>query len=187
MHFTSITLASSLALLASAVPHQGHGYSHQHSHLAPRSETFALKVTNNCATQKTFGLFQITGDFQMIQKSQPMPIPSGGSNTMQAPYRDLGMRLSATADQGPDAQWDAQALFEFGWGEYMGAEGTAYDLSFMEGCDPDIGILVTPDNSKCSPKSCYPDSCSASDAWTNENQIDDGSPADTVCYEVSKV
>ena len=66
-------------------------------------------------------------------------------------------------------------------------DGTAYDLSVMEGSDADIGIGVYPiGNGKGSgkhyeSKTCFPWHCPL-DYWTNPDQVKNGSPANTVCY-----
>ena len=104
-----------------------------------------------------------------------------------APFRDLGMRLSGHTEWGTDRQWDAQALFEFGYAEYMGKSGTAYDLSVMKGSDADVGIGAYPlrdgkGSGNCKSKSCFPWSCPMDQGWTDESQWQQGSPADTVCY-----
>jgi hypothetical protein len=179
MQFTTALLASSLALMAHAVPF----HEHNHMHLHERSVgKFPIHITNNCGSDKEFALFQITPDFQMNQMSPNRKICNGETHTIHAPFTALGLRLSGNADWPIANQWNAQGLAEFGYSEYNGQTGTAYDLSFMDGSPTDIGISITPENDQCEPKSCYPDNCSASDAWTNEDQVDDGSPADTVCY-----
>ncbi|KAF2717574.1 hypothetical protein K431DRAFT_209877, partial [Polychaeton citri CBS 116435] len=147
------------------------------------AQVFNLTVENNCDVAKTFGLYQIAQpSFQMIQKSDPVVIEPKGTSVISAPFTELGMRLSATADQGTAAQWLSQPLFEFGYSEYNGLTGTAYDLSVMEGSDA-TGLAAYPDCETCESKICFAEGCSKAQAWTHENQVADGSPADTVCYE----
>ena len=92
------------------------------------------------------------------------------------------MRLSGHAEWGTGGQWSPQALFEFGYSEYAGQKGTAYDLSVMEGSDGNIGIGAYPHNKKCPSKTCFPWDCPADQGWTSPGQTSIGSPADTVCY-----
>jgi len=94
-------------------------------------------------------------------------------------------KSDGTADQGCAAQWNPQALFEFGYSEYAGQSGTAYDLSLMQGSDPSIGLSVNPlgGGPSCPSKSCSPTNCPPGQGWTNPDQVDEGSPGDTVCYQ----
>ncbi|KAK4555209.1 hypothetical protein LTR86_007505 [Recurvomyces mirabilis] len=186
MHaFTVAALA--FASLAVAAPHT-HGHSHNHARaVAPASEpekrddsTFELMVHNNCAEDKTFGLYQINSAFQMSQMSETETVPAGTNSTISAPFSALGMRLSATADKGTAAQWEAQTLFEFGYSAYNGMTGTAYDLSVMQGSTE--GIAAYPENTQCESKVCSSLGCALAEAWTDATQVADGSPADTVCY-----
>jgi hypothetical protein len=118
----------------------------------------------------------------MIQKSKPVNIHSGHKHTIHAPFKATGMRLSGHAEWGTAGQWSPQALFEFGYSEYAGQKGTAYDLSVMEGSDADIGIGVYPHDKNCPSKTCFPWDCPADQGWTSPGQTSLGSPADTVCY-----
>ena len=111
--------------------------------------------------------------------TQSTSIAAGSKGTIAAPYSGIGMRLSATAGDGAAAQWSAQALFEFGYSEYNGIAGSAYDLSVMGG---DVGLAVYPENTECPSKKCTPSDCAPDQGWTNADQVEDGSPADTVCY-----
>lgn len=181
MHFAGLIFTSSLALAVSAIPHAGHGHNHMAAH-SKRDDTFKIHVLNNCADDKTFGIFQIDSSFNMVEKTSPVSIKAGMARAIDAPYSELGLRLSATADQGCDAQWDPQALFEFGYSDYNGQGGTAYDLSVMEGSDPSIGLAVYPHQSECPDKKCSPSDCPAGQGWTNPDQVNAGSPGDTVCY-----
>ena len=71
-----------------------------------------------------------------------------------------------------------------GYSEYDGQTGTAYDLSVMEGSDPSIGIAVQPlAGASCPDKTCLPWDCPPGQGWTNPDQVDAGSPGDTVCYQ----
>ncbi|KAK4617148.1 uncharacterized protein CLAFUR5_05275 [Fulvia fulva] len=152
------------------------------------AETFKLHVYNNCSFPKSVAIYQITSDFQMLEKSKPTSLKAKtGKTVIEAPYKALGMRLSGHAEWGTAGQWKTQALFEFGYGEYMGAKGTAYNLSVMEGSDADIGIGGYPiangkGSGTCTSKTCFPWDCPLDQGWTNPDQTEDGSPADTVCY-----
>lgn len=189
MRAQSLPLVLSLALAATAVPFDGAHHRHQHrnptpvAELAPRSSSsaddFDIIVTNNCGSTLSFGVFQVSSTFSMNTITQPVEIASGDNGTISAPYSGIGMRLSGTADQGAAAQWGAQALFEFGYSAFNGIDGTAYDLSVMGG---DVGLAVYPANTQCPSKLCASTSCAPDQGWTNPNQVDDGSPADTVCY-----
>ncbi|KAK5135601.1 hypothetical protein LTR08_005081 [Meristemomyces frigidus] len=158
--------------------------------LSPRDgpETFQLRVWNNCKFVKEVALYQITGDFQMLQKSRPTNIQPGKRVIMNAPYKAAGMRLSGHAEWGVAGQWKPQALFEFGYSTYAGTDGTAYDLSVMQGSDGDIGIGAYPSangrgSQSCPAKTCFPWHCPHNQGWTNRDQVNIGSPADTVCYK----
>lgn len=173
--YTAAWLISSLfALTATASP------------IAQRDskDTFNIEITNQCSSTKQFGLYKIDGSFQMSEMSNTVTISSNGTQTIQAPYKEIGMRLSGNADWGSAGQWKPQALFEFGYSEFSGQAGTAYDLSLMDGCDKDIGLAAYPDTDSedCPSKMCHPGSCDFGQGWTNPDQIKDGSPADTVCY-----
>ena len=145
-------------------------------------ETISIQVHNLCTEDKTFGIFQIAA-YQMQRISMPVLIPRNHHANLTADIKSKGLRLSATAEEDLKAQWRHQALFEFGYSTYKGKEGTAYDISIMEGSSPNIGIQVKPDNSLCATKICSPKNCPPSQGWTNENQTQLGSPADAVCYE----
>lgn len=175
-------LTSLLALTATATP--------INTTLTPRNSenTFNIKLKNNCPFTKQFALYQITANFQMLERSKPLNLAPKKSTNLSAPFKDLGMRLSGHAEWGVAGQWKAQALFEFGYSQYAGQEGTAYDLSVMEGSDGDIGVGVWPvpngkGSGKCPGKICFPWDCKPDQGWTSPGQVDQGSPADTVCYE----
>lgn len=175
-------LLSLFALTATAIPHN-HGL--RHAHQKRDAETFNIEITNNCPSTKQFAIYQITDAFAMLQQCEPVTIDSNCTQTIQAPYKGIGMRLSGQAELGPAGQWAPQALFEFGYSEYNGMEGTAYDLSMMDGCDKAIGLAAYPQPSSedCPDKICKdPSNCDPSQAWTNPGQNAQGSPADTVCY-----
>ena len=178
MRAQSLPLLLSLALSATAVPFAGPHHQHKHLHAA-RDDTFEIDVQNNCGSDLSFGIFQVDSSFNMNAITSPVSIAAGSSGSIAAPYQGIGMRLSATADGGAAAQWNAQALFEFGYSSFNGQDGTAYDLSVMGG---DVGVSVQPDNTACPSKICTPSDCSADQGWTNPDQVDVGSPADTVCY-----
>lgn len=136
--------------------------------------TFNIHVWNNCPFTKQVALYRITSKFEMVQMSTPGDIASKKSKVIKAPYNALGMRLSGHAEWDTDAQWNAQALFEFGYSAYMGQDGTAYNLSVMEGSDGDIGIGAYPvPNGKgsktCPLKTCFP--------WSSLKIV-----ADVSCY-----
>jgi hypothetical protein len=201
MHIKSLALAA-LTVLTTAIPTTKHHTHHPHlqaytevettevasTTLSPRNETFNLVVINRCKWTKQFALYEITSDFQMLQRSTPVNIPTNGQRVIKAPYRATGMRLSGHAEWGTAGQWQPQALFEFGYSEYMGMEGSAYNLSVMEGSDEDVGVRVWPigngkGSGKCQRKTCWPTNCPPDQGWRNPNQVDLGSPADTVCYK----
>lgn len=138
-----------------------------------------ISIQNNCASDLSFGVFSISSSFAMSAIGSSVPIAAGSSGSISAPFSLIGGRLSATADQGTAAQWDAQALFEFGYSSYGGMDGTAYDLSVMGG---NTGVAVYPSNPACPSKVCNPGNCAADQGWTNPDQVNQGSPADTVCY-----
>jgi len=174
-------LTSLVALTATATPIT--------NTLVERSSgnTFNINVWNNCPFTKQFALYQITGSFQMLERSKPVNIAPKKMHTIAAPYKDLGIRLSGHAEWGTAGQWKTQALVEFGYSEYAGKDGTAYNLSVMEGSDGDIGVGVYPipngkGSKQCLSKTCFPWQCPLDQGWTNPDQIKDGSPADTVCY-----
>ncbi|KAK4505122.1 hypothetical protein PRZ48_003085 [Zasmidium cellare] len=183
MYTKGLVLSALLAGLTSAAP------TDEYSALEARdADNFNIHVWNNCPFPKQFALYQITADFQMLQMSKPTNIAPKKSKVIQAPYKALGMRLSGHAEWGTAAQWNHQALFEFGFSSYMGQDGTAYNLSVMEGSDKDIGIGAYPipngkGSKSCPAKTCFPWSCPLDQGWTNPDQVKDGSPADTVCYK----
>ncbi|KAI6890459.1 hypothetical protein KC348_g19290, partial [Hortaea werneckii] len=157
--------------------------------LEARDDTYTLHVHNQCSDTKYFGLFEITSDFQMNSKCEPTEIASGGDAQIAANYKDIGLRLSATANQGPAAQWAPQSLAEFGYSGWSGVEGIAYDVSMMTGSDKKVGVKIEPlDNGngshECEIKVCTEQNgFPLSQCWTNPDQVSDGSPADTVCYK----
>ncbi|KAI7362224.1 hypothetical protein D0869_14890 [Hortaea werneckii] len=202
MFSKTIALAAVLATVGvNAIPHVGHNHQHLHRRhhglqhaardttLEARDDTYTLHVHNQCSDTKYFGLFEITSDFQMNSKCEPTEITSGGDAKISANYKDIGLRLSATADQGAAAQWAPQSLAEFGYSGWSGVEGIAYDVSMMTGCDKKIGVKIEPlDNGngsgECDVKVCTEQNgFPLSQCWTNPDQTSDGSPADTVCYK----
>ncbi|KAK4544765.1 hypothetical protein LTR36_004014 [Oleoguttula mirabilis] len=185
MYTTGLALTTLLALAARATP-----IDLTNTTLKTRAaaETFQLRVWNNCHFVKEVALYQITPAFNMVQKSNPTNIQPGKELIIHAPFKATGMRLSGHAEWGTAGQWKAQALFEFGYSTYAGTEGTAYDLSVMQGSDGNIGIGGYPiPNGKgskyCPSKTCFPWKCDWAQGWTNPDQVNDGSPADTVCYK----
>jgi hypothetical protein len=84
MHLTTLALTSTVALMANAIPHQGHGHAHLHAHQSPvekrdNGNNFKIHVLNNCGDDKTFGIYQITSDFQMLQVTDPVCLPNNVS------------------------------------------------------------------------------------------------------------
>lgn len=203
-------IASLFAISASAVPHAGHEHRHLHHRQATSAtatsvspsetstatpsqapsgsssggDTFMITIDNQCSTDLEFGIFAVSASFAMETMGNTVNIAAGGTGAIAAPFTGIGMRLSGTASQGAAAQWAAQPLFEFGYSEYSGQTGTAYDLSIMEGSVPsNVGLAVVPENGACPAKKCTPTSCPLSQGWTNPDQVNVGSPADTVCYQ----
>jgi hypothetical protein len=162
MYTSSVFLTSLFALMATATPIDN-------TLIQRGSEsTFNINVWNNCPFTKQFAPKQ--------------------THTIVAPYNDIGMRLSGHAEWGTDRQWEHQALFEFGYSQYNGQDGTAYNLSLMTGTDLDIGLGAYPisngnGSDQCPSKTCFPWDCPLAQGWTNPDQTKDGSPADTVCYK----
>jgi hypothetical protein len=199
MYTTYYLLSALLALTATASPVANYHHKHMHAH-SPRStdsspstytssdDTFSIEICNQCSSTKHFGLYQITSAFQMLERMDPLSLPSNTTKSISAPFKDTGMRLSAHAEWGVAKQWDHQALFEFGYSEYDGLVGTAYDVSIMDGSENDVGVAVYPTVDgeacdECPSKTCSPGNCAASQGWTQPDQETNGSPADTVCYK----
>lgn len=155
----------------------------------PRDDdAFQLHVWNNCPWTKQVAIYGVTSNFQMVQYSDPTNIEPGHKHIINAPFHGIGLRLSGHAEWGTDGQWANQALFEFGYSEYEGQTGTAYDVSIMTGSDPDIGLGAYPiangqGSESCKSFSCWPWYCPADQGWTDPGQVSLGSPADTVCYK----
>lgn len=149
------------------------------------TDSFTIFVTNYCPTEKHIGLYQITGfpTMALTSYSPSITIPPQHTAPILAPFHALGMHLSAHAEWPLDRQWEPQALFEFGYAELDGIEGTAYDVSVMEGSDKEMGISVEPRDKRCQSKVCVPGRCKAGDGWTSVEEAHEGSPADTVCYQ----
>lgn len=198
MHALSLVLTSLLALTVSALPLnttttedgfiddsvtalEARAPKH-HKHHKHGKHTFKLHVVNKCPFEKEFAIYTANEDFQMEQKSHAVTIQPGKSHNFHPHFHAKSMRLSGHAEWVTAGQWQAQALFEFGYSSYAGKKGTAYDASIMPGSDVDIGIGIFPFNKKCETKVCWPDNCDPSQGWTNPDQSDLGSPADTVCY-----
>jgi len=178
-----LNLLALLAIGAAATPlHHQHTHKTQDKKIAARqSDTFQLTVKNNCGWTKYAGLYQISPSFDMIQMSDPVEVASGDTITIDAPYYETGMRLSSNANMGTAWQWNGQILFEFGYSSFDTVEGTAYDISMMEGSE--IGMSVVPGTDACETKMCTPDNYPEAQCWTNADQTSSGSPADTTCYE----
>ena len=175
-----VLTAFALALTASALPTNNT----TNSIIEPRGrDAFEIHVWNNCAWTKEFGMYSVTSDFHMVQHGKTANVAPGHEHVFYPSFYDTGMRLTGHAEWGLAGQWNVQALFEFGYSEYDGVQGTAYDLSLMEGSDENIGMGVYPHNDACESKTCWPDNCPPSQGWTNPDQTDLGNPADTVCYQ----
>lgn len=127
-------------------------------------------------------LYQIKDELAMIPWTPPDTIEPGQSIRFEGPFTEKGMRISGQSQWPVEERWNAQASFEFGYSTYYGQEGTAYDLSIMEGSDMEIGLSVHPSNTNCQSKTCKPSDCLPDQGWTSSDQIEDGGPAGTVCY-----
>jgi len=187
MYTAGWLLSSLFALTATALPTTNLA---SRSSGGSNSDTINIEVCNQCDSTKHFGLYQITSAFNMLSHMNPITIPSNGTQTITAPYKQTGMRLSGHAEWGLAGQWKTQALFEFGYSQYGDLDGTAYNLSKMDGSedDEDVGLAVYPTVDgeacdECPSKICTSGNCDLSQAWTDPDQTADGSPADTVCYK----
>jgi hypothetical protein len=175
-----ILLGALLAFTAAATPIP----TSSNNTIAARDTTFNLFVLNKCGWTKSIATYEVTSDFQMIQSSNPQNVAQWETVTIPVDFYSTGMRLSGHAEKGTAWQWNQQALFEWGYSSYNGQDGTAYDLSVMRGGteDENIGIGAWPTDGQCEGKICFPWDCAPSQGWTNPNQWEQGSPADTVCY-----
>ncbi|SMR55787.1 unnamed protein product [Zymoseptoria tritici ST99CH_1E4] len=186
MQLTTILLAT-FAALTTALPTSSLPTTQNLT--ARADDTFEILIINRCKWTKSFALYNIEQpSFTMVERSKPVNIPTNGQHTLRAPFHGLGYRLSGHAEWGTARQWEHQALFEFGFSSYVGVDGTAYNLSVMEGSDKDIGVRVWPigngkGSGQCPRKTCWPDNCPPSQGWTSPDQDKLGSPADTVCYK----
>ncbi|KYG41976.1 hypothetical protein M433DRAFT_147199 [Acidomyces richmondensis BFW] len=138
-------------------------------------DSFNLTIINGCAQTQTVGIYQVTSDFTINMISHPIVLSPGAVGLIQAPFYQTGLRLSAKRNQ-----WVAQTLFEFGYSTWSNLSGTAYDLSVMPGSE--LGISVKPSNPNCPSKTCLLDNCPLDQGWTNPDQVNLGSPANSVCY-----
>jgi hypothetical protein len=188
MHF--LNFAFTVGMLASMVATAPFNTTTIENHLEVRDgNKFKIHVWNNCPWTKQVAIYGVTADFQMVAHSKPTNIKPGKQHIINAPFKGVGLRLSGHAEWGLDGQWQNQALFEFGYSEYMGQTGTSYDLSLMQpGTDLDIGMGVWPiengqGSGSCRSFVCFPWYCPPTEGWTNPDQINLGSPADTVCYK----
>lgn len=188
MHLTLPTaLLSALLTLAIAIPLNTTDY----ALLDPRGgrqPRFKIHLWNNCPFPKAFAIYSVTPSFKMLQHTPTVNLAHGESHTFHPRFHAIGMRLAGHAERGVDGQWMNQALFEFGYSKYAGKEGTAYDVSIMEGSDRDIGVGAYPisnpkGSGKCRDFTCFPWYCPPNQGWTKPEQDRLGSPADTVCYE----
>ncbi|KAK3673800.1 hypothetical protein LTR78_006354 [Recurvomyces mirabilis] len=190
MKFTLSTILALLATTTAASPVDLNTLTTMAAEAAADTgETFHLEVTNNCPFVKEVGLYTVTSDFQMLQMSPPTNMPPGHEIVIAAPFKAIGMRLTGHAEWGSAGGWKPQALFEFGYAAYQDVEGTAYDLSLMEGSDHDIGMSAAPvengqGSGTCRSLKCYPWDCPGNQGWLDPNQSDVGDAApDTVCYK----
>lgn len=144
---------------------------------------FKIHIWNNCPFEKEFAIFRSNDDYTESQYSPGITLQQGQDHIFHPRFHETSMRLSGHAEWGASGQYAAQALFEFGYSTYAGQEGTAYDVSIMPGSDGDIGVGVWPKNGACESKICWPWDCAPSQGWSNPDQYEIGSPADTVCYQ----
>ncbi|WPH01267.1 Hypothetical protein R9X50_00410500 [Acrodontium crateriforme] len=141
---------------------------------------FTLTVINSCSYDQSVGIYKINTDYTTTEIMSMTNIPSGTTSNFSAPYYEVGLRLATNQDQ-----FLAQDLFEFGYSQYTPAggstiEGTAYDISMFAGTTE--GMRATPANTNCPTKTCTSSSCAKDQAWTDANDYELGSPADTTCY-----
>lgn len=141
------------------------------------TNNFSIHVINKCAHAQPAGIFRINPDYSTTTLTPLTTIAAKtGTHTFTAPFNGVGLRLAVKQDQ-----FAAQDLFEFGHSSYAGKQGTAYDLSLFGGTA--MGMKVVPSNGACETKICTSKSCPHNQAWTNPDQKNEGSPADTVCYQ----
>lgn len=152
-----------------------------------RGDSFAIHVVNSCSDVKHVGIYGVTSSYQAVQYGGSATVAPGQTHVLQAPFHAAGLRLTANAQLGKANVFQAQSLFEFGYSQYRGQEGTSYDLSLMQG--DEIGMAVDVLNNgngsgSCPSKKCgSPSNCPADQGWTDPNQASLGSPADTTCYK----
>lgn len=150
-------------------------------------DTFGIHVVNQCSSAKTVGIFGVSSSYQAEQYGGTAVIQPGGTHVLQAPFHGIGLRLTANAQEGKSNVFQAQSLFEFGYSSYAGQEGTSYDISLMAGSQIGMAVKVLDNGNgsgSCESKSCpSPSNCPASQGWTDPNQVNIGSPADTTCYK----
>ena len=148
---------------------------------------FAIHVVNQCSEAKDVGIFGVTPDFQATQAGVTQNIAPGQTATLKAPFTAIGQRLTANAQEGPSNVFEAQSLFEFGYSSWNGLTGTSYDLSLMAGAQIGMAVDVLDNGNgsgSCESKICVdPNNCATSQAWTDPDQVNIGSPADTTCYK----
>nr|POE82366.1 hypothetical protein CFP56_72514 [Quercus suber] len=162
---SGLALASLLAIGAIASP------------ISRRQDaTFNINVVNSCGNDLNLGVFTLnesgvsqTADTQTVSAN-------GGTATFVADFNAVSQRLS-TMDV--NNQFSAQSLFEFGYSAFGGITGTAYDLSLIGASTP--GMQVVPANSNCETKTCTGSSFPVDQCWTNADQWNIGSPADSTC------
>lgn len=118
-------------------------------------------------------------NFVISPLSNSVSVRPGGETTFNVPVTDIGVFVSAHGEY--SNQFQVQTRAEFGYAEWPGVKGIAYNLSLMTGALE--GLKIQPTRSDCAVKSC-PDvnNCPADQGWTNPNQAAIGSPADTGCY-----
>lgn len=179
--FSELALTSLLAATALAVPHQQHAARHQHHHFnrnAASAQNFTITVNNNCSDTLSVATYGMNSAFLITQESATHVIEPNCNANVSTSYYGVGMRLSAKADKPVASQYLPQGMFEYGYSNANGLEGTAYDLSLMGFSGP--GVKVVPGHADCEAKCCTPDNCPTDQGWTNPAQ---GYAADVTCYQ----
>jgi len=142
---------------------------------------YNVQVINKCAAVKNMmALQQMSG--AIIPLSKSVSVASGRQTSFSIPFKAKGVKITAHGEY--SNHWQVQSLAEFGYAAgWAGgpSAGIAYDVSVMTGSSE--GVTIRPWKAGCQTKSC-PNvrSCPADQGWTNPNQSNIGSPADTVCY-----
>jgi hypothetical protein len=135
-NFKQVLLGVLLTFTATATPTTAPS----NNTIAALDTTFNLFVLNKCGWTKSIATYEVTSDFQMIQRSNPQNVAQWETMTIPVDFYSTGMRLSGHAEKGTAWQWNQQGLFEWGYSSYNGQEGTAYDLSVMQGGTEDVNV-----------------------------------------------